>query len=116
MDERRCALTFSGLCDPNDLAQHAVQISVHVAVPETQDHNAFCIKPAGSAGIRRRSQRVLSTIKLNRHAKRGTIKIEHIRSNWVLTTKAQTFDLVTPQRTPKLKLGVGRLSAKPACS
>ena len=77
--------------------EHALQIFQHIIIFEAQNLNAICIKKCRSPIIVHLSKFVIMSraVQLNRQMLAGTIKINHKRTNTVLTTEFPAAKLAT---------------------
>jgi hypothetical protein len=86
--------------------KHAIDVSQHVVIPETQHAIALC-RQIGIALFVVKSFRVLAAIHFDNQAMFATNKVHNERTNGFLADEFQSSDLACAQSLPEVLFGVG---------
>jgi len=83
---------------PVDRFGHGLRIAKHVVVPEPQDAKPGALKEPSARGVN--VLRVLPAVDLHRQHCFQAHKVDDVISEWVLSAKLETVEVLTLKRTP----------------
>jgi hypothetical protein len=81
----------------------------HLVIPKADYANALILKEASSllVAASRWIRVMLPTVDFDRQPFFMTVKVEHVRVDWVLTSELTVGEPAVPQKPPHQRLGVG---------
>jgi hypothetical protein len=93
-----------------DCLKHAIGISKHVVIPESQDQVSHCFQEFGPISVALSVLIVLPTIDFHDELRIGAHEVDHVSIDWHLPLELETGKSTVTQAKPQHAFGIGLIA------